>query len=246
MIKFTSAPFAIAILSACGESSPPSTGNQSSGADLHAVVAAATSVSKPESASRVGQAPVVEATTDSGWLVTETTDSFTNEKHHFASNKSLNSVDFHFPYQGLQHATLVYHPVKEGSELLPQFQLVVERGQFLCNKWGDGKSCPIYLKFENTKIVQWPAASVRDGTTNRLNLIGYIGTPSWIAKTAGGLTCLAAKLLTTKSLAIKAEFYGDGDTVFEFNVDGFNDLPFLKSSADQLKVCQRHERELEL
>jgi hypothetical protein len=70
--------------------------------------AVTTSVSTPESPAITSAPETPKAVEETPWQFHEATDSFSNTKSQYATVKSLNTLQFGFPYQGEQHATLRY------------------------------------------------------------------------------------------------------------------------------------------
>jgi hypothetical protein len=50
--------------------------------------------------------------------------------------------------------------------------------------------------------------------------------------------CVADQLTKTKTLAIRATFYYEGDRTIEFNVAGLSDLPLPALTKNQLDDCR--------
>jgi hypothetical protein len=116
-----------------------------------------------------------------------------------ATVRSLNEVEFDFPYRGLQRATLQLriHP-KYGKDLT----LEVEKGQFLCGF----RNCQVSLRFDNGKAQNFSAVEPADHSTTMLFIRGY--------------DRFLASARKSKKVYIEALFYQQGTRVFEFDISG--------------------------
>jgi hypothetical protein len=122
-------------------------------------------------------------------------------KSRLAQVKSSNSVEFDFPYQGVQNAALILrkHP-QYGTEVI----LVLERAQFLCSSIED---CIVNVRFDDGPIQRFSAGEPSDHSTNKL-FIHNAGT-------------FISRLSKAKIVRMEPEFYQAGRRVSEFNVEGF-------------------------
>lgn len=116
-----------------------------------------------------------------------------------ATVRSLNEVNFHFPYQGAQRATLVLrvHP-KHGRDVI----LTIEKGQFLCRL----DECSVAVKFDQGKPRDFVAVGPADNNTTTLFIRGY--------------ERFVAAARKAKKIYVEAQFYQEGTRVFEFDVSG--------------------------
>jgi hypothetical protein len=112
---------------------------------------------------------------------------------------SINEVQFAFPYQGSQRATLQLriHP-KYGKDVI----LSVERGQFLCGLDG----CSVAIRFDEGKPQTYNAAEPADHSTTYLFISNY--------------DRFLAGLRKAKKVYIEAQFYQEASRIFEFDVGG--------------------------
>ena len=84
-------------------------------------------------------------TTDpTAWKIHERMDFFTNKNNRWATLQSLNTFELGFPYQGQQHATLIFWSDEIHGTAQPVFRLVIERGQLLCGIEG----CKVNFKYD--------------------------------------------------------------------------------------------------
>jgi hypothetical protein len=113
--------------------------------------------------------------------------------------RSLNEVQFGFPYSGAQRGMLQLriHP-KYGKDVM----LSVERGQFLCGIY----DCQIAVRFDNGKAQNFTAVPPSDHSTTMLFIKGY--------------DRFLASARKAKKVYIEAEFYQQGTRVFEFEISG--------------------------
>lgn len=120
-------------------------------------------------------------------------------KVRYARVRSLNEIEFDFPYAEPQRAILMLrrHP-KHGNDVI----LSIERGQFLAGL--DGTD--VAVKFDNESPRQFHAVEPADHSTTHLFIRGF--------------DRFLAKAKKAKRLKIEAEFYQEGNRVFEFDVSG--------------------------
>jgi hypothetical protein len=163
------------------------------------------------------------------WQYHEDTDSGSGEKSRYATIKSRNTIEFGFPYAGAQRATLRYQPRIHS----PTIRLIIEHGQILCRSNSDGSNgCFVPVKFDNGALDIWRAQVLSDGSTNTLDFGTIDDNPKSPA------ICVADQLTKTKTLAIRATFYYEGDRTIEFNVAGLGDLPLPALTKNQLDDCR--------
>jgi hypothetical protein len=117
----------------------------------------------------------------------------------FATVRSLNEVEFDFPYRAPQRATLELrtHP-KYGKDVI----LSIEKGQFLCGI----QSCKVSVRFDNGKVQNYSANEPADHRSTILFLRGY--------------DRFLASARQAKKVYIEAMFYQEGTRVFEFDISG--------------------------
>ena len=113
--------------------------------------------------------------------------------------KSLNQVEFAFPYRDAQRATLQFrvHP-KYGKDVI----LAIDRGQFLCAFDG----CTVNVRFGTGKPVAHRASEPADHSTTVLFIRNY---EQFVANTK-----------KVDKVSVEAQFYQEGNRVFEFDVSG--------------------------
>lgn len=146
--------------------------------------------------------PVKLAELSERWRYFTNEDDLTGKTTYYASLESENSVNFDFPYSGLQKATLIMrtHP-QYGKDVLFR----IEKGQFLCTSY-DG--CDVMIRFDDQKPIKFHANEPEDHSSTTLFISNY--------------SRFAGKMLKAKKAFIQATFYNEGSRTFEFNVADFN------------------------
>lgn len=156
------------------------------------------------------EAPEATEITDSTqWRYSHDKDDMSNGVNHEAAIKSLNAVEFEFPYSGPQHATLLLrtHP-RYGKNIL----LVIERGQFLCQSY---EACIVLVRFDDEAAIHFDALSPDDNSTEAIFISNY--------------SRFAQKMLKAKRVRIAANIHQEGAPVFEFEVSGFSQAQYKGS-----------------
>ncbi len=140
------------------------------------------------------------------WTYSVSEDPMTSRKSKSATIESENTVNFDFPYQGSQRATLVIrdHPTY-GRDVI----LSIERGQLMCQSYRD---CQIRVRFDEGKAETWNAAGPADNSS----------TAVFFRNQAR----FFQKLRAAKVLRLQVAVYQEGEPIFEFHVGGFDDARF--------------------
>lgn len=133
------------------------------------------------------------------WNMRTANDGMSGKDYPIATVQSLNTVNFDFPYQGEQRATLRVrrHP-RYGLDVL----FSIEKGQFHCRV----RDCPLVLRFDAGGIQHNDAGRPEDYSSDLV----FLENPSQIL----------AQLKRSRSLKIQATFYNEGNRLFEFNTEG--------------------------
>lgn len=133
------------------------------------------------------------------WNYEESQDSMGRGTIKNAFVKSLNQVEFDFPYKGPQRATLQLriHP-KYGKDVI----LSIDRGQFLCGIDG----CSVNVRFGSGKPVAYRVSEPADHSTTHLFI--------------GSYEQFSANTKKVGRVSIEAQFFQQGNRVFEFDVTG--------------------------
>jgi hypothetical protein len=116
-----------------------------------------------------------------------------------ATVRSLNEIQFGFPYSGAQRGTLHLriHP-KYGKDVM----ISIEKGQFLCGIY----DCQVAVRFDNGKAQNFSAVAPADHSTTMLFIRGY--------------DRFLAGARKAKKVYIEAQFFQQGMRVFEFAISG--------------------------
>lgn len=133
------------------------------------------------------------------WNYQESQDSMGRGTIKNAFVKSLNQVEFDFPYKGPQRGTLQLrvHP-QHGRDVI----VSIDRGQFLCGIDG----CSVNVRFGNGKPVAYRVSEPSDHSTTHLFIRNY---EQFVANTK-----------KVGKVSIEAQFFQQGKRVFEFDVSG--------------------------
>lgn len=150
--------------------------------------------------------PAEPVNVPNGWSYSVDHDSMTSKNTYFASVDSINTVNFDFPYQGTQNATLQLrtHP-RWGKDII----LSLQKGQFLCRFDG----CNVLVRFDDEKPIRFTAGEPSDHSTTYIFIKGY--------------SSFLSKMQKAKKLRIAAEFYQNGVQTFEFDVSNFDQNRYL-------------------
>lgn len=136
------------------------------------------------------------------WEYNSETDTMRGEKNYGAINKSINSANFDFPYQGENH--LYIKLVKNKNENI--IVLIIDKGQILCDI-NDG--CYISVKFDNSQVEQYSFHSSSTGDST----IVFLNSDQREQFFNG--------LKKSKRVIIEPTFFQEGNTQFTFDVSGF-------------------------
>ena len=136
---------------------------------------------------------------EENWQYMNDVDSMTGKSAKQASVKSTNTLFFHSPYQGAQHATLTLrkHP-RYGNDVILQIQ----RGQFMAHIDG----CEVIVRFDDNPPMKFWAYGPEDNSTESLFIKNY---PKFITQ-----------LRKVKRVRISTTVYQEGEPMMEFNVEG--------------------------
>jgi hypothetical protein len=138
------------------------------------------------------------------WEYSEEEDKMGRGKIHYASIASDETVNFDFPYQGAQHATLT---VRRGGKNGLSIMLSIERGQFGCGIEG----CNLKVRFDGGKPFSVHASEPSDNSTEMVFL--------------NGEASLLSRIKKSKRMQVESSFYQQGSHVFTFQTAG---LEFTK------------------
>lgn len=142
------------------------------------------------------QKPVVNAAA-SNWDYEETVDKMRGENKYNTTTKSINTLDFGFPYNKTQLAVVVRNYYKKNEVLL------ITNSQFQCSIT---EACYINAKFD-------------DGSVEKLEVgrpENYNSSVLFVEKPAQFIE----KLRSGKNLILETPIFQVGDKQFEFKIDG--------------------------
>ena len=91
------------------------------------------------------------------WIYGEYKDEMRGTVTKYATKKSINTVDFGFPYQGVQNGTIY---VSKSAVLF-----YVEKGQVICHGDGEYGTCTVLVKFDDGKAKSVKARKSGDDST---------------------------------------------------------------------------------
>ena len=145
--------------------------------------------------------PVSQIGLSSQWVYHKKEDEMGRGTNKFAHLKSLNTVDFGFPYQGEQHAILTLQ--KNSKQGVEEAILRIEHGQFV-----PSSGHKIIVRFDDGNLQEFNFWEPNDG---RIGAVGFSDSRRFISQ-----------LQKAKRLKIEAEFWQEGTRMFEFNVAGLS------------------------
>ena len=141
-------------------------------------------------------------TSGTQWEYSQNEDKMSGGTIYHARVSSSNTVEFDFPYSGVQNATLALRiDPKYGKDVIFR----IEKGQILCNSYED---CSILVRFDDEKATNYSAIGAADNSTETIFIRNY--------------GKFVEKMLKTKLVRISTNIYQQGAPVFEFNVSDFD------------------------
>lgn len=136
------------------------------------------------------------------WHYGSSNDPMKNSKNYIAYIDSINTVNFGFPYQGEQHATLTLRTNTSGNN---EIVFNIEKGQILCQSY---EPCTVSVRFDDQDAISFNGVGPSDGSTETVFISNY--------------KRFLAKISKSKKIKIAVNIYQQGAPVFEFNVADFN------------------------
>jgi len=136
-----------------------------------------------------------------------------------AAVKSTNTLEFRFPYQNPQHATLLLraHP-RYGKNVIVE----IERGQFLCPSY-DG--CAVLVRFDEGSATKYSAFPPADHSSDAVFIQNY--------------QSFVSRMLKVTRVRIEAEFYQEGSPTLDFDVSGFDEAKYNPEPQPKQKAKAR-------
>jgi hypothetical protein len=158
--------------------------------------------SVPASQSTTAQSTPATETPSVSWGYSTVKDEMTSAPIAYATAKSLNKENLHWPYGPGIGATLTLrkHP-RHGKDVL----VSIDKGQILCRSY---ESCTIVIRFDDRAPSKYSAIAPNDGSTTIVFIQNY--------------TKFVAALKQSKKVLIELPLYQDGNRSWEFNVDGLS------------------------
>lgn len=136
------------------------------------------------------------------WTYSQAEDKMSGGTTYHAYVYSTNTVEFGFPYSGVQNGRLELRiDPKYGKDVIFR----IEKGQILCHSYQD---CTVLVRFDDEKPVNYSAVGAADNSTETIFLRNY--------------SRFVEKLLKAKQVRISTNIYQQGEPVFEFDVSGFD------------------------
>lgn len=160
------------------------------------------SSARAEAASWAAASAAAKATDAAKWSYSSATDQMTGKTSRTARIQSENTVNFDFPYQGAQLATLVIrnHP-SYGRDAI----LRIEQGQILCPSYDD---CTVKIRFDDGQAESWTAAGAADHSTTAV----FIRSNDRFLQ----------RMRSANVVRIQIPVYQEGNPTFEFRVGGYD------------------------
>lgn len=140
------------------------------------------------------------------WVYDYIKDDLRDNTTEIAENKSLNEVNFDFPYNGGSNLILNIRKNHTGTDLY----FVISRGQFLC---GLIDGCDIAFRFDDGEILKVRAI----GSDSHASDILFIKNTSMTLK-------LIEKIKKSKKLIVAPKFYQYGEVQFTFDVSRYRPI----------------------
>lgn len=136
------------------------------------------------------------------WVYSAQEESMGRGITRFAEVKSVNVLNFDFPYQGEQHGMLTLRKdPKHGNEII----VSIEQGQILLDSMG-GTSIPV--RFDDRQIMNFKANPPADLSTEMIFLEGY--------------DRFVRELRKSKRVRIEFTAFNEGSHTLDFDVTGFS------------------------
>ena len=169
-----------------------------------------TELNRKEEARKEGVRLAMEAKlAEFKWNYQASEDKLTSKPGYVAWVKSVNEVNFGFPYGGEQRGELMLrtHP-QYGKDLI----LSVKKGQMLVRSYED---TTVKVVFDSGFPVTYKVVGPADHSANYLFLRDYYG--------------FVERMTKASKVKISVPFYQQGDVVFEFNISDFDSQKYLSN-----------------
>ncbi|MBP7765097.1 MAG: zinc ribbon domain-containing protein [Syntrophaceae bacterium] len=179
--------------------------------DIFSPKSKSSNTSNPTTQASTASVPPVTAPTPtasvSQWQYHQWADEMGKGTFSVAWVKSLNTVNFGFPYSGTQHGdlTLRVHP-RHGKDVI----FKIEKGQILCHSYDN---CTVLVRFDDEKAERFTASGAADHSTETIFIQNY--------------SRFMEKMLKAKKVRISVNIYQEGSPVFEFDVSNFDRAKYI-------------------
>lgn len=142
----------------------------------------------------------------SQWKYSQVTDAMSKGTSYYADVSSTNSVEFDFPYAGVQFGRILLRDnPRHGKEVI----FKIARGQILCLSY---EECTVLVRFDDEKATNFSAVGPADNSTETIFILNY--------------DRFYKHMLKAKQVRISMDIYKQGSPVFEFDVSGFDPNKF--------------------
>lgn len=145
------------------------------------------------------------------WTYGEIKDEMRGTVSAYSKNESVNTVNFGFPYSGVQHGTIM---ILDKGVLFH-----IKKGQIVCTGGGENGTCSVLVKFDDGVATYAYARIIGDESTD------IIFTAHRFLR----------NLVESKKLKIQVEVYHNGSPVFDFDLSG------LKHTQESIKSTASEE-----
>lgn len=136
------------------------------------------------------------------WIYSDFTDDATGKRAKTAKLTSKNSMNFGFPYSGIQYGrfTVRNHP-RHGVDAY----LSIDQGQLLCDNYSN---TTVLVRFDNGAATRYACSGPADHSSETVFI-----------RNVGGLE---AGMKTAKKMYVTISVYQEGQRTWEFNVKGYD------------------------
>lgn len=138
--------------------------------------------------------------TEGKWKYYEKEDDFEKKVMKFYEIESLNYFNLSFPYSGKQNLDLILREINGDFDVL----LAIDKGQILCRP----SSCKVDIIFDDGSVETYKLAESNSGSSEVV----------FITDTKRFMT----KVIKSKKMKVKLEFFQNGSIVSEFDLSGFD------------------------
>lgn len=142
-------------------------------------------------------AALLPATSRAQWVPDDHKDEMRGTTTQGFQTRSLNRLEFPFPYQGGAGAALIVRKTRGKEELV----VLMEKGQILCHL----SDCSISVKFDAGTVKAVRGAKPDNGRSDAVFL--------------GNAAGLIAEMRKAKTMMVEIPFYQTGRGVLKFNVE---------------------------